>query len=686
VRHATTSKDILSELALYSLIFTTSVIVWLAMSGESPTLPLAIKTLVFMVGAICWSMASQSIWISNNTLNTYLPIGFSICSGVSLLLIEAHLGTTFSSILASLIGVITLVKLKFRETNQNRSKIHESRNQHIKQGVLRLILGISLATFLMQDQLHSVISLSVSSVSTTIQGWSDLILHANTALSLANLPLGASPISTIDAFRPSHPYHFGSYILPALITSEFNAPSPLISFISITTPLGLALVSLPLMDRLARGRKGRALSGALVTTSSAVFIYAIWVKVAPTSFFDPVWLLITAPATLYACSVVLSALEIGINNGKIIEGRVAQTSLILLTLVLTLIHKLQVFHVILIAGICLSSHNLLFSARQHCPRWLTIGSVAISICALQLIVYSRLGIDRSDYILSFQDFLTTIRSSFLPSINQSTLPTDTAARLADLLLGGILLCGPVFIAGWILTNSNQRCLMVPRALVPFILISFFLAVLISPAMPWDQSEFQNRSWPLLWCIGVWLLAGYRMKNEGDYHIANLSLSFAMLLGSWLILPANKRLSAAQPPLAEWTKDYYPYTIKSSEKKLAASLASISTNDLFFIPDTDQTEILQDTASTIAALSGRRPLFSRLGFQIAMQFGASKEIKRKNIYNYYKYLAERRRQGCASSKASKVLSKNLPNFIPIKIKDQIKIWIQCDPTEYKQNKL
>jgi hypothetical protein len=204
-------------------------------------------------------------------------------------------------------------------------------------------------------------------------------------------------------------------------------------------------------------------------------------------------------------------------------------------------------------------------------------------------------------------------------------------------------------------------------------------------MPWDQSEFQNRSWPLLWCIGVWLLAGYRMKNEGDYHIANLSLSFAMLLGSWLILPANKRLSAAQPPLAEWTKDYYPYTIKSSEKKLAASLASISTNDLFFIPDTDQTEILQDTASTIAALSGRRPLFSRLGFQIAMQFGASKEIKRKNIYNYYKYLAERRRQGCASSKASKVLSKNLPNFIPIKIKDQIKIWIQCDPTEYKQNK-
>ncbi len=655
------------------------------MSGQSPTLPLAIKTLVFMAGAICWSMASRSIWISNNTLNTYLPIGFSICSGVSLLLIEAHLGTTFSSILASLIGAIALVKLKFRETNQNRSNIHESKNKHIKQGILRLILGISLATFLMQDQLHSVISLSASSVSTTIQGWSDLILHSNTVLSLANLPLGTSPISTIDAFRPSHPYHFGSYILPALITSEFNAPSPLISFISITTPLGLTLVSLPLMDRLARGRKGRALSGALLTTSSAIFIYAIWVKVAPTSFFDPIWLLITAPATLYACSVVLSALEIGTNNGKIIEGRVAQAGLILLTLALTLLNKLQVFHVILIAGICLLSHSLLVSTRQHRPKWLIIGCVAISICAVQLFVYGKLGINRGDYILSFQDFLTTTLSSFLPSINQSTLPTGTAARLADLLLGGIILCGPVFIAGWILTNSNQRCLMVPRAVAPFILISFFLAVLISPAMPWDQGEFQNRSWPLLWCIGVWLLAGYRTKNESDQLMANLCLSFAMLIVSWLLLPASKRLSAAQPPLAEWTKDYYPYTIKSSEKKLAASLASISTNDLFFIPDASSKAAYQDTTSIIAALSGRRPLFSRLGFQIAMQFGANKELKRKTIHNYYRYLAERTRQGCARSKARKVPGKNLPNFIHIETKNQVKIWAQCDLTKNKQKK-
>jgi len=92
-------------------------------------------------------------------------------------------------------------------------------------------------------------------------------------------------------------------------------------------------------------------------------------------------------------------------------------------------------------------------------------------------------------------------------------------------------------------------------------------------MVWDAAEFQNRSWPMLWCIGAWGLAGWQPRLALQRHrLLTGLLVVSLLVFATVLLPQQKSESAASPPLwTDWTIKYYPFLISSSDKQSAAAL-------------------------------------------------------------------------------------------------------------------
>jgi hypothetical protein len=92
-------------------------------------------------------------------------------------------------------------------------------------------------------------------------------------------------------------------------------------------------------------------------------------------------------------------------------------------------------------------------------------------------------------------------------------------------------------------------------------------------MVWDAAEFQNRSWPMLWCIGAWGLAGWQPRFALQRHrLLTGLLVVALLVFATVLLPQQKSESAASPPLwPDWTIKYYPFLISWSDKQAAAAL-------------------------------------------------------------------------------------------------------------------
>ena len=567
-------------------------------------------------------------------------------------------GTVASVLIGSLSGVLLLfIKNPIRTQRQIRSG-HESSQVGIsKRSATSLVIAAMFTTFLLANQIISIRGLRNVAVNTTINGWADVMLHANTVLSLSSLPAGQAPISALDYADPIVPYHYASYILSSLFSSLSPQASPLESFVSIVAPLGCLLMLLPLSEQALKATSRHASIALLGTGSFLFLLYSLWVRLIGDSLLDPAWLLITAPATMYACAIVLSSIQICTSTYK--QGPVALISLVLLGFLLTAFAKIQIAYALLpMVVVIVSSVGFRTLGQKHVLNANTsiyIPLAAVSLFAgVHLYVNSILGIGRRHPVGEVMTFFRDIAAKTWGHTNigqTSVLNNDWLAPL----LGFLTLCGPVFLSALIcgITGPSRRGFGL--RVLALVVASYMVSFLLSPSMPWDDGEFLNRSWPLLWYLGAWALLD---KPPFEFHLKQphlvviTSLVIAFILG-WSILPAPKRESIASPPRPEdWSKAYYPTIVNSSEKKLAQDLRQVGLNAYFFasssLKNSHSKIDFDDLPSRLSALSGARPLISRVLFQKSLQAFDSKESLDRSVESRYSQMLGSYGRACDSS--------------------------------------
>ena len=567
------SRSLLSVAA----ILTAFVGCWLLLAGSTPQPWLLVCLFWFMTGSVCWSAACQQIWPSDSSLNSYLPLGYGIASLVSFVLIMLRLGTLPACALGSGFGAISWW-LSTR-TASAKEPAHSSdvpAPSANAAAFIPLLLTGAYATFLMADQLISAADLRDVSTATTIHGWVDLIVHSNTVLSFSFLPFGSAPISTFDHTQTLLPYHYGSYILASLLTTASGSVSPFLAYLALVSPLGLWLLLLPFADRLLlRPRSGR-LEILLLIIAILIVVYSSWVRLISYSLLDPLWLLITSPATLYACAIVLSGLQIASSCRSSFWQLRFGVGLSLAVLLILIFFKVQVAHALLLAvlvAVILTIRLRFRASGDRGPVGLRLPLLITALFITSHLLLNRiLGIARANPVQDWLKFLTDLAAvtwkENLPFVDQLTLLPPLAAGL-----GVLTLCGPLFLAFWVLAARSHQTRPLSSQLMALLIVSFLAGQFVGPPMVWDAAEFQNRSWPMLWCIGAWGLAGWQPRLALQRHrLLTGLLVVALLVFATVLLPQQKSESAASPPLwPDWTIKYYPILISSSDKQSAAAL-------------------------------------------------------------------------------------------------------------------
>lgn len=214
------------------------------------------------------------------------------------------------------------------------------------------------------------------------------------------------------------------------------------------------------------------------------------------------------------------------------------------------------------------------------------------------------------------------------------------------------LCGPLFLIAFISCLGKPPKDEFRAKVILLVAISYGASLLLSPSMPWDDAEFLNRSWPLLWCFGAWALLGsWPVALERLPRQLLIIISVIAIILGWLLLPEPKRESIASPPnRKDWSKSYYPTSIRLTEKKLAKALKQSRANAYFFASSnaSNSNYILDDLPSRLAALSGMRPLLSRLTFQKTLPVHQARNGLNLSVETQYSQMLKRYATVCRSS--------------------------------------
>jgi len=630
---------------------------------------------IFCVGVTSWASICRHLWPSQYSLNNYLPLGYALCSLASFALIMLKQGTVASCLMGSLLGVFLFcLKNVIRAQRQTHSG-HESIQAGItKRSVIALVLTAMFTTFLLANQITSIRGLRNVAVNTTIKSWADVTWHANTVLSLSSLPQGQLPISPFDYADSIVPYHYSSYILSSLFSSLSPQASPLESFVSILVPLGCLLMLLPLAEQALKAKTRHASIIFLGSASSVFLIYSLWVRLLGDSWLDPAWLLITAPATMYACAITLSGIQICTETHK--RGSIPLIGLALLGFLLTVFTKIQIAHallpmvvvVVISAGFSILRQNR--RLRLNRTIYIPLASLAF-LAALHLHGNSVLGLGRKHPIGEVMTFFGVVVARTWGQLKVGQISVLNIDWIAP-LLGFMTLCGPLFLIALISGVSGPSRQSFGVRILILAAFSYVVSLLLSPSMPWDDGEFLNRSWPLLWCLGVWALLDrcplkLNKKLPQQWIVSGSVITIAL---GWLLLPGPKKVSIASPPKPDdWSKVFYPITFKSTEIKLAQDLRRSGNNNYFFASSSLKKSYskveFDDLPSRIAALSGARPLLSRVLFQKSMQVHQAKNGLEMSVELRYNQILSRYGAACASSAGanSQIKVFEEPNVAP-----------------------
>lgn len=485
-------------------------------------------------------------------------------------------------------------------------------------------------------------------------GWSDMVLLANFVLQLgAPASMGEpipNPLLNGEAVLP---YHFSSYVPAALAYRLGIFHTPLEAMVAIAFPLGLLLIGCSLAGVGQLHAWPRRLLGGVIAYTVTVTAYGAFLSYDRQSFWDPAWLLMTAPSTIHAAAMLSSFVAVYSQLSR--SG--CRIALIVLGWLLTLGMKIQVawYTLPMYGALFFVSMLEFWMARKppsqptyRTPIYRTMQSVlalATGLLATALIMgtATELSGHGRDYIHDFVQFGSQVAQTiaFLEPLRTLLTVGPDMVKLRHLIPAAVsqgAIAGLSFWSGLIFVcilswrllkqSSPQRNARLCQAGIT-LLVGSFIATLFAPTTPWDASEFQNRAWPVLWIVAMQLwISGIAAPSSLPIRSQRLQLRllsislFLAVLATLLMIHQASRVgkSHIQTPLQPWSETFYPLQFAPQTLKVSAALQQpqLSAVPPFFVYPPDTQTTLNDQAAVLAALSGRLPYYSRLAMLNALQ--------------------------------------------------------------------
>ncbi len=333
-----------------------------------------------------------------------------------------------------------------------------------------------------------------------LNAWTDYYIHATEISQLGSaFSAGRGSILLVGASIPFYHYAF------------FGVSSILAGFVEIP-PLGLATAFLAPYGIFILVC-GAYIWGTLLVSRTTGILCALLVLFLPDAstygfrngFFSFHWLLVTSPGTGYAVGIVLTTCSLLYISH--VERQGSALFLAIATLISVLFFRIHIFFLFLpsiVATIVFENES--FKHYRRAIIFIVIGTSAISILILLLIPsaqsswldYSRVG-----------DFLRFIHLNQDPtgySDIAGWITTHTSPFFAMLL--GIVFVPVIALGALILVYPAVSVLCKTRSgpsyldrLPIFLLISFVVMILITPAIPsGDITDLKHRSFPLLYVV------------------------------------------------------------------------------------------------------------------------------------------------------------------------------------------
>ena len=625
-----------SDQLLLAIAMLSFLALWVRLAGTPLSMGGLLLLATYIAGGLLWTTISQLSWPSRSSCLAYCPIGFGMSTGLCALCLPLSLGLVYSLLLSTLFGAIAWIFISIRQhswSTQCSGKVSGRASAEVVGSTVLLLL---LITVLFASQLQSASTLTTLKADTFLLAWNDYIAHARTTLEVSTAAVGALPQSFLDQDIRLAPYHYGHYILPALLLNQGLAVGPLQAYTALAPPFGAFLLLLPILERFRSAGFAR-ITEAFPFSIGAMLIYGLWLHFASDTFVDPIWLLVAGPGTMYAGAVLLAFLQIYITSAFRVNGRdgislTAVVATLLLLYKVHLLHSFFIFFAIVASNAFFSGIDYqaipgrLRSLWRRCYRYLipaTIG--ALVLAALNVVLRMQRTHLAKDFVANALKFTEYFSGATFDSYAVSGLVLsvkDVAYILFCVLVGLMVMVGPLYGLALLLSRSSSFEQAQPsrareiQQLLLALLGSLLVAVLLAPDPPWwpDSSEFQNRVWPVLWCIALWYLAGLRMPlARASLRQCVLALQVVALIACVQMIPAPKRLSIAAATSASQA---YPTVIALSEKTISHQLMALPSSLRFFASkEPFESRDNEWHAPLLAALSGRLPLYAFPNFQI-----------------------------------------------------------------------
>ena len=605
-------------------------VLWVLLAGAPLSIGGLLLLATYVAGGCLWTSIAQFSWPSRSSCLAYYPIGFGISTGLCTLLLLARLGLICSLLLAMLIAVVVCFVAPW---SGRQSSLFQNDEKNVRNlGACLLISGASLLllTALFSSQLQSASTLTSLAGDTSLLAWNDYIAHARTTLEIATAQFGGLPQSSLNPQLRVSPYHYGHYILPALLLNQGLSVSSLQAYTALAPAFGAFLLLMPILERFRLAGIARIVE-VLPFSSAAMLAYSAWLHFAADTFVDPIWLLVAGPGTMYAAAVLLSLLQIYVTRSPCIKGR-DLVSLVVVVGMLLLLHKIHLLHsfaifllLLLVVGFCAADGNALAPSGW---RWLGIRrnrylSAAAAGSFLLLSANFALQMNREHMVkdflanaLKFTEYFSGLTFDTYNISGYAFSAADILYLLVCSLVGIAVMAGPLFGMAVLLSRhpSLERNPLSPDVAMDRLLLallgSLLIAIFLAPVPPWwpDSSEFQNRVWPVLWSIALWFLAGLRLPVDAPaLRFFMIALQVIVLIGCVQLVPTSKRLSITA---ASKISDAYPTIMPLSAKRIALELQATNPSYRFFAskePFGSRDNELY--ALTLSALSGRLPLYA-----------------------------------------------------------------------------
>ncbi len=460
-------------------------------------------------------------------------------------------------------------------------------------------------------------TLPILKATSHLNAWTDYYIHATEISQLGSaFSAGRGSILLVGESIPF--YHYAFFGVSSILAGFVEIP-PLGLATAFLTPYGIFILVC-----------GAYIWGTLLVSRTTGVLCALLVLFLPDAstygfrngFFSFHWLLVTSPGTGYAVGIVLTTCSLLYISH--VERQGAALVLAIATLIAVFFFRIHIFFLFLpsiVATIVFENESFKHYLRGIIS--IVIGLSAILILILLLIPSAQRGwLDYSHV----GDFLRVIHLHQDPtgySDIAGWMTTHVSPLLAMVLgivvvpviaLGALILAYPVVS---VLCKTRTGPSYLDRLPI-FLLISFVVLILITPAIPsGDVTDLKHRSFPLLYVVfllwSIVPISRFFLERLKRYDAFLKFMLAAFMVGAVGI--SFIRTTPPWFPIFEWGKSYYGLPV---EKDLVSAALFVRARrgptDVVALLPTEPKSVLSDHGTIFASLADTPILLARYPIQ------------------------------------------------------------------------